>query len=135
MTNHHGTETEEQTSLLLQNNLKIFLRRALYLVSAFFLISCSLLTTRPRLEMTLATSALKAAKSQGAPTKATQDYRKAEYYYEKAKNFYRLKLFNEAKYLSILSLRFSERAEEKARMSDIEDESNDNSVESPDSGQ
>lgn len=72
---------------------------------------CGLATTRPKLEMSLAASAFMAAKRVKAHTKAPGHFRKAEYYYLKAKSSYRRKYFNKAKQYAILSKKFSEKAE------------------------
>ena len=84
----------------------------------FFLISllviltaCGLATTRPKLEMSLAQSAFHAARQAKAQTLAPGLYRKAEFYYLKAKSSYKRKYFNKAKQYAILSKNFSERAE------------------------
>jgi hypothetical protein len=84
----------------------------------FFLISllviltaCGLATTRPKLEMSLAQSAFLAAREAKAQTLAPGLYRKAEFYYLKAKSSYKRKYFNKAKQYAILSKNFSERAE------------------------
>lgn len=76
--------------------------------------ACGLTTTRPKLEMSLAQAAFLAAKKSKAQTMSPTLYRKAEYYYLKAKSSYRRKYFNKAKQYAILSRRFSEKAEYKA---------------------
>ena len=77
-----------------------------------FLVSgCGLTTTRPKLEMSLAASAFIAAKSAKAETLASGPYRKAEYYFLKAKSAYRRKYFNKAKQYANISQQFSEQAE------------------------
>ena len=73
--------------------------------------SCGIATTRPKLEMSLAASAFIAAKKVDAHTKASSLFRKAEFYYLKAKSSYKRKYFNKAKQYAILSKKFSERAE------------------------
>ena len=73
--------------------------------------SCGLATTRPKLEMALAQTAFLAAKDSNAMTLAPGLYRKAEYYYLKAKSSYRRKYFNKAKQYAVLSKKFSEQAE------------------------
>lgn len=75
------------------------------------LFSCGLATTRPKLEMTLAQVAFLAAKEADAQLKSPGYYRKAEFYYLKAKSSYRRKYFNKAKQYAILSKKFSEQAE------------------------
>ncbi|MCY4645116.1 MAG: DUF4398 domain-containing protein [Bacteriovoracales bacterium] len=72
---------------------------------------CGLATTRPKLEMSLAAKAILAAKEVNAVTLSPNAYRKAEYYYLKAKSAYRRKYFNKAKQYAVLSRKFSEKAE------------------------
>ncbi len=72
---------------------------------------CGLATTRPKLEMSLAQVAFMAAKEAQADSKAPALYRKAEYYYLKAKSAYKRKYFNKAQQYANLSKKFSERAE------------------------
>lgn len=88
------------------------------MIKNFFVISllviltaCGLATTRPKLEMSLAQSAFLAARQAKAQTLAPGLYRKAEFYYLKAKSSYKRKYFNKAKQYAILSKNFSERAE------------------------
>lgn len=76
-----------------------------------FISSCGLTTTRPKLEMSLAQVAFLAAKEAQADIKAPGLYRKAEYYYLKAKSSYKRKYFNKAQQYAILSKKYSERAE------------------------
>jgi hypothetical protein len=76
-----------------------------------FLSACGLATTRPKLEMRMAQSAFVAAKQSEAQTLAPGLYRKAEFYYLKAKSSYRRKYFNKAKQYAVLSKKFSEKAE------------------------
>jgi len=73
--------------------------------------SCGLMTERPKLEMSLAAAAFIAAKQANAQTKAPTTYRKAEYYYLKAKSAYKRKYFNKAKQYALLSQQFAENAE------------------------
>ena len=87
---------------------------ALHLVLLSFLIflgSCGIATTRPKLEMALAQAAFMAARDAKSQTLAPGLYRKAEFYYLKAKSNYRRKYFNKAKQYAVLSKTFSERAE------------------------
>ncbi len=72
---------------------------------------CGLATTRPKLEMSLAQVAFMAAKEAQADSKAPSLYRKAEYYYLKAKSAYKRKYFNKAQQYANLSKKYSERAE------------------------
>jgi hypothetical protein len=76
-----------------------------------FLSACGLTTTRPKLEMSLAQVAFLAAKEAQADIKAPGLYRKAEYYYLKAKSSYKRKYFNKAEQYALLSKKYSERAE------------------------
>ncbi len=78
------------------------------------LTACGLATTRPKLEMRMAQSAFLAAKAAEAQTLTPGLYRKAEYYYLKAKSSYKRKYFNKAKQYAILSKKFAEKAEEIA---------------------
>lgn len=73
--------------------------------------ACSLATTRPKLEMSMAQTAFLAARSANAQTLAPGLYRKAEFYYLRAKSSYRRKYFNMAKQYAILSKEYSEKAE------------------------
>ncbi len=77
----------------------------------FVLTACGLTTTRPKLEMRMAQSAFIGAKDAKAHTLASGLYRKAEYYYLKAKSAYRRKYFNKAKQYAIRSKKYSEKAE------------------------
>lgn len=85
---------------------KIFLIFIVLFVSA-----CGLATTRPKLEMSMAQTAFMAAKEAQADIKAPGLYRKAEYYYLKAKSSYKRKYFNKAEQYALLSKKYSERAE------------------------
>ena len=80
----------------------------------FILTACGLTTTRPKVEMSLASAALLGAKDAGAETKSPTLYRKAEVYYLKAKSAYRRKYFNKAKQYALASKRVSEQAEYEA---------------------
>lgn len=77
----------------------------------FILGACGIATTRPKLEMRLAQVAFLAAKQAKSQTLSPGVYRKAEFYYLKAKSSYRRKYFNKAKQYAILSKKFSEKAE------------------------
>ena len=79
--------------------------------SAFLAISCGLVTLHPKEEMALAQVAFLAAKKEQGFKYAPTFFRKAEYYYLKAKSAYRKKYFNKAKQYALLSKKFSERAE------------------------
>ena len=76
-----------------------------------FVSACGLATTRPKLEMSLAQTAFMAAKEAQADIKAPGLFRKAEYYYLKAKSSYKRKYFNKAQQYALLSKKYSERAE------------------------
>ena len=80
----------------------------------FILTACGLTTTRPKVEMSLASAALLGAKESGADTKSPTLYRKAEVFYLKAKSAYRRKYFNKAKEYALASKKFSEKAEYEA---------------------
>ena len=83
-----------------------------FLVIIFVFVSaCGLTTTRPKLEMSMAQTAFMAAKEAQADIKAPGLYRKAEYYYLKAKSSYKRKYFNKAQQYALLSKKYSERAE------------------------
>ena len=110
MTKNLGQKIEEQTSSLLQNNLKQI--SSIFLLLSFLLLSaCGLTTTRPKFEMSIAQVAFMAAKEAQADVKAPGLYRKAEYYYLKAKSSYKRKYFNKAQQYALLSKKYSERAE------------------------
>ena len=92
------------------------MKKVLTIMSFIFLATgCGLTTARPKLEMTFAQVAFIAAKDSGAQTKSPALYRKAEFYYLKAKSSYRRKFFNKAKKYAVLSRKFSEKAEFKAQ--------------------
>lgn len=83
-----------------------------FLIFIFLFVSaCGLTTTRPKLEMSMAQTAFMAAKEAQADVKAPGLYRKAEYYYLKAKSSYKRKYFNKAQQYALLSKKYSERAE------------------------
>lgn len=73
--------------------------------------ACGVVAVRPKLEMSLAQEAFLAAKRKKAQSLAPLIYRKAEYYYLKAKSSYRRKYFNKSKEYALLSKKFSEEAE------------------------
>lgn len=87
------------------------LQRFLLVSILFTLGSCGLATTRPKLEMTYAQVAFMAAKEAKADEKAPGLFRKAEYYYLRAKSAYKRKYFNKAKEYAVLSKSYSEKAE------------------------
>ncbi len=78
---------------------------------SLILTACGLTTTRPKLEMSLAQVAFLAAKEAQADIKAPGLFRKAEYYYLKAKSSYKRKYFNKAQQYALLSKKYSEKAE------------------------
>lgn len=88
-----------------------FWRNLILLTLVSLMTACGLATTRPKLEMRMAQSAFVAAKASEAQTLAPGLYRKAEFYYLKAKSSYKRKYFNKAKQYAILSKKFSEKAE------------------------
>lgn len=73
--------------------------------------ACSLTATRPKQEMSMATSAFVAARDANAHISAPNLFRKAEYYYGRAKSAYRKKYFDKAKQYAVLAKKFAERAE------------------------
>lgn len=85
---------------------KVILLMNLLLASA-----CGVLTTRPKQEMSYAQVAYLAAKEVQADSKAPVLFRKAEFYYLRAKSAYKRKYFNKALELANLSRSYSERAE------------------------
>ena len=92
------------------------MKKVLSILFISILISgCGLTTVRPKLEMTFAQVAFIAAKDAGAQSLAPSLYRKAEFYYLKAKSSYRRKFFNKAKKYALLSRKFAEKAEFKAQ--------------------
>ena len=76
------------------------------------LIGCGLFTTRPSFEMSLAATSFMAAKDANAQKFSPYEFQRAEYYFLKAKSFYKKKFFNTAKHYALRSQRFSEKAEE-----------------------
>ena len=83
-----------------------------FLIFIFLFVSaCGLTTTRPKLEMSMAQTAFMAAKEAQADVKSPGLYRKAEYYYLKAKSAYKRKYFNKAQQYALLSKKYAERAE------------------------
>ena len=98
-----GLKIDEET-------LSSLVSRSKFLVLFLFL-SCSLTATRPKLEMSFAAEAISAARKVNAPILSSTLYRKAEFYYLRAKASYRRKNFSKAKQYAILSKKFSEDAE------------------------
>ena len=88
----------------------LLLRSNTLLVLLLFTVGCAI-TTRPKKEMSFAAAAFKAAKTAKAQTISPSLYRKAEYYYLRAKASYRRKYFDKAKQYAELSIKFSELAE------------------------
>ena len=101
--NYLGLKIDEETLLSLQNNLLIFLTS--------LALGCSLVSTRPKLEMNIAAEAISAARKSNSPILSSALYRKAEFYYLRAKASYRRKNFSKAKQYALLSKKFSEEAE------------------------
>lgn len=87
------------------------LKKLAPLIFLLILSACGLATTRPKMEMSMAQVAFMAAKESQADIKAPGLYRKAEYYYLKAKSSYKRKYFNKAQQYALLSKKYSERAE------------------------
>ena len=98
-----GQKIEEETLSLLRSNLLT--------IALIFTTGCAITATRPKKEMSFAAAAFKAAKLAKAQTISPSLYRKAEYYYLKAKGSYRRKYFDKAKQYAELSIKFSEMAE------------------------
>ena len=85
--------------------------QSLLLIIFLFLGGCGLAVTRPTKEMSFAASAFIAAKSAQAQKHSPNLYRKAEFYYLKAKSAYKRKYFNKAKQYARLCQKFAEKAE------------------------
>lgn len=81
------------------------------LITLLILGGCGLAVTRPEYEMSLAASAFIAAKEINSQKYTPNLYRKAEFYYLKAKSSYKRKYFNKALQYAKLSQKFSEKAE------------------------
>ncbi len=113
-----GLKIEEPTLLSLLSN---FLKHSLILISLITFTSCGLAVTRPKLEMSMAASAFRAAMDIKASKYAPNIYRKAEFYYLKAKSAYKRKYFNKAKQYAQLAQKFSEKAESIAAIKRAEE--------------
>ena len=100
-----GLRIVEEILLLLRSK-NLFLH---FTLVAMF--GCGLAETRPKMEMSFAAAAFSAAKKANAQTLSPTFYRKAEFYYLKAKASYRRKYFTKAKQYANLSKKFSEEAE------------------------
>ena len=87
------------------------LKISLPCLAFLFLTACGFIATRPKFEMAIAQTAFMAAKTAKARSLAPNFFRKAEFYYLKAKSAYKKKYFNKAKQYAILSKEFSEKAE------------------------
>ena len=87
---------------------------------------CALTATRPKKEMSMAAAAFKACKLAKAQIISPSLYRKAEFYYLKAKASYRRKYFDKAKQYAELSIKFSEKAEMDANKKTTFEEMADN---------
>ena len=108
-----GLKIDEETLSSLQNSLiLIFLTLSL---------GCSLVSTRPKLEMNIAAEAISAARKANSPILSSTLYRKAEFYYLRAKASYRRKNFSKAKQYALLSKKFSEEAEFEAIKKSLND--------------
>jgi hypothetical protein len=96
-----------------KNNIRSVSKALLIFLLTTILLSasCGLATTRPKLDMSLAAAAFIAAKNAKAQSMAPGFFRKAEFYYLKAKSAYKRKYYNKAKQYSILSRKYSEKAE------------------------
>lgn len=113
-----GLKIEGPTLLSLLNR---FLSKSLLLISLSILMSCGFAVTRPKLEMSMAAAAFKAAMDIRASKYAPNVYRKAEFYYLKAKSAYKRKYFNKAKQYAKLCQKFSEKAESIAAIKKAEE--------------
>lgn len=82
---------------------------------------CAFVATRPKMEMSLAATAFLAARKANAQTLAAGDYRRAEFYFLKAKALYKKKHFDRAKRYAVLSKEHSEKAEYKAMSRALEE--------------
>lgn len=97
--------------------------RTLVLASLFILGSCGFGTTRPKYEMGLAVASLKAAIEADAPRRAPKLYRRAEYYFLKAKSAYLRKYFNKAKEYAVKSTELAEKSEFISTIKKVNEES------------
>ncbi len=98
------------------------MRSVILLITLFTIGACGLTTTRPKYEMSLAAAAFLAAKEAKAASLAPNLYRKAEFYFIKARSAYKRKYFNKARDYAKLSQHFSEKAEYSAiRKATLED--------------
>ncbi len=104
-------ESKSESELRFNSKIKLMIKIVQVFILSLFLGACGLTTTRPKIEMSLAHSAFIAAREAKAQTLAPNLFRKAEYYYLKAKSSYRRKYFNKAKQYAKLSQKFAERAE------------------------
>lgn len=102
------------------------LRNNLLLILLVFTTGCALSATRPKKEMSYAAAAFKAAKLAKAQVMSPSYFRKAEYYYLKAKASYRRKYFDKARQYAELSIKFSEIAEFNANKKATFDEMDQN---------
>ena len=92
-----------------------FLSLSILFISTYLFTSCGLAQTRPKLEMSLAQSAFRAAKEAEAFEHTPNLYRQAEIYYLRAASAYKRKYFNKAKEYAIVSRKYSEKAEYNTR--------------------
>jgi hypothetical protein len=89
---------------------------SLFLVLVLFttLSSCTVATTRPKMELKLAQVAFAAAQNAGAEELSPEKYRLAEIGLIKAKSAYRRKAFSSARKFCLISIKYSEQAELEA---------------------
>ena len=87
------------------------MRTYLLLPMLILFMACSLTATRPKHEMGIATAAFIAAREANAHMSAPNLFRKAEYYFGRAKSAYRKKYFDKAKQYALLTKKFAEQAE------------------------
>lgn len=92
----------------------LYLSLILFLFNSLLFLSCSLTTTRPKLELTLAAEAFQAAKEAKAEQYAAREFRMAELSFLKAKSAYQKKFFDKAKEYAQLSMKYAELAELQA---------------------
>lgn len=99
-----GLKTEEAISLLHQCRFCFF-------IGTFFLVSCAVTVTRPKLEMSIAEEAYLSAKDAGSEELSPKEFRLAELSMLKAKSAYKKKFFDKASQFAKLSIKYSELAE------------------------
>ncbi|MFI5391832.1 MAG: hypothetical protein ACHQYQ_10770 [Bacteriovoracales bacterium] len=87
------------------------MKRFLWILFLLLFGACSLTSSRPKEEMSLAAAAFIAAREANAHISAPDLYRKAEYYLLKARETYRKKYFDQARDYALLAKKFAENAE------------------------